>query len=268
MLLAMLGGVYAQDSLKKASSSGFTPTKGDFTGAILFGRGNYFTNSSGLTVPSVPNFNWAVLDPQLFNNTVDATSNDATNIVGAEGRYFLSDKLALKLSGGAIFRNTPGRVNTPSVIDNTTSNAAWIPAYRAIIADNRSDLNINIGAEKHFATKYNRMSPYVGVTIPLYYARRSLYDPTIDDTKLPSDPLYIVDVGVRHSEILGFGLQTVAGVDYYLAEGVYFGVELKPISYVYAYSKQRPAPGLPLEKSDNATLSFFSQTFLKIGFKF
>jgi hypothetical protein len=267
MLAGMLGGVYAQDSLKKASSSGFVPQRGDFTGAILFGRSNYFTNSGGLTVPNIPNVNWTVFDPRLFNNA-DNTTSDATNIVGGEGRYFFSEKIAIKLAGAAILRNTPSRVNTPAVINPSASNATWIPAYNAIQADNSADLNLNLGVEKHFAVKYNRMSPYVGLNVPFYYARRSLYDPTIDDTRLPSDPLYIRDVGVRHSEIVGFGLQAVGGVDYYLAEGVYFGVEIRPISYVYAYSNQRPGPGLELQKAENTTLSFFSQTFLKLGFKF
>jgi len=112
------------------------------------------------------------------------------------------------------------------------------------------------------------LSPYAGLTIPFYYGRRSMYDPTINDALDPTDPGYIVDVGVRHGEIVGFGVQAVAGVDYYLMEGFYFGFELKPISYQYARLEQFPGPGLPTLQSNNTTFSFFSQTFLKIGFRF
>jgi len=286
MLSAMLGCLYAQDSTKQAPVS-FTPKKGDFSGAILFGRGNFIT--SGLNVPVSPTltatpsssapggyiYNWNVGGTSPANNTIDVNDNNVTNIVGAEMRYFLTDQIALKLSGGGIVRNNPSYVNKPGFIVTdpvtglpVTSNAAWLPAYNAIKADNQTDVNINIGAEKHFKTKYNKLSPYAGITIPIYYGRRSQYDPTIDDTKEPTDPMYIVDVGVRRAELVGYGLQTVAGVDYYLLEGFYFGFELKPVSFVYAYTTTRPAPGLPVQKADTQTLSFFSQTFLKIGFKF
>jgi len=297
MLSAMLAGLYAQDSTPKEEPVSFIPKKGSFTGAILFGRGNFL--NSGLQVPQSPTltpttttesvlqpggsylnvsttkYNWNVGGVSPYNNTVDVNNNDVTNIVGAEMRYFISDQMALKLSGGALVRNTPSYVNKPGFIVTdpvtgavATSDATWLPAYNAIKADNQADVNINVGAEKHFATKYNKLSPYAGLTVPFYYGRRSQYDPTIDDTKLPTDPQYIVDVGVRHAELVGFGLQSVAGVDYYLMEGFYFGFEIKPISYVYAYTTSRPAPGLPVQKADTHTLSFFSQTFLKIGFKF
>lgn len=274
MLSAMLGGLYAQDAAKEAPPS-FTPEAGDFSGAVLFGRGNFL--NQGLTVPQSAgnNTNWTVFRNAPVNNTVDPNFNSVSNIVGAEMRYFLKENIALKLSGGAILRNTPSSVNQPGVItlDNSGnpiggSNAAWIPAYQSIIADNQSDISINLGGEYHFATKYNRLSPYAGVTIPFYYGRRSFYDPTINDQLDPSDPGFIVDVGVRHGEIFGFGAQAVAGVDYYLMEGFYFGFEIKPISYVYSHTSQIPAPGLEPLYAINHSWSFFAQTFLKIGFRF
>lgn len=295
LLSAMLAGVYAQDSLKKATSN-FLPKKGDFTGAILFGRGNFVT--TGLEVAPAPTitqvaaspgsppppsgsspvnylYNWNVGGTSPYNNTVGTSENAVTNIVGAEGRYFLKDDIALKLSGGAILSNTPYRKNVPGFIVTdatgqyiTTTAASWLPAYNSVISDSRTDVNINVGAEKHFKPKYERLSPYVGVTIPIYYGRRQQYDPTINDAKLPTDPLFIVDVGVRTTELVGFGLSAVAGLDYYIAEGVYLGFEIKPISYVYTYTNLRPGPGLPVQKADNTSLSFFAQTFFKVGFKF
>ena len=79
---------------------------------------------------------------------------------------------------------------------------------------------------------------------------------------------FIVDAGTRHAEIVGFGAQAVGGVDYYLLEGLYFGFEIKPISYVYSYSTKVAAPGLGGLQADNHSISFFSQTFLKVGFRF
>jgi hypothetical protein len=130
---------------------------------------------------------------------------------------------------------------------------------------------VNIGGEYHFATKYSRLFPYAGLTVPLYYAQRAIYNPTIDDgstSTAPTGSPRIVDVGVRSVAIKGFGVQAVAGVDYYLFEGMYFGIEIKPISYVYTYSNKIPGPGLESLKADTHTYSFFSQIFFKVGFRF
>ena len=264
MLLTTLTGLYAQDTKEAAPS--FTPEAGDFSGAILFGRGNFL--NSGVGTIQTANTSWTVSGQAPFNNTVDPNFNDVTNSVGAEMRYFLATNIALKLSGGAIIRNTPAMANVPGFIDSSAPNAAWIPAYQAVVADNTSDINVNLGGEYHFTTKYNRLSPYAGLTVPFYYGRRSQYDPTINDNLPPDDPNFVTDVGVRHVEQMGFGVQGVIGADYYLMEGFYFGFELKPVSYVYAKNAKYPAPGLEPLNAATSTWAFFSQTFLKIGFRF
>lgn len=276
MLFVSLGALYAQDattSTQEDKPSSFVPEAGDFSGAVLFGRGSFLSDGN-LWVPSSAGSNsstsqnpWAVQGHAPYNYTTDPNYNSVSNIVGAEMRYFATSNIAVKLSGGAIIRNTPSQPNIPGLTDGP-NNAVWIPAYQAVVADNQADINVNLGGEYHFTTKYNRLSPYAGLTVPFYYGRRSLYDPTINDDVAPTDPGYIVDVGVRHAELVGFGVQAVAGVDYYLMEGFYFGFEIKPVSYQYARLEQFPAPGLPSLQSNNTTFSFFSQTFLKIGFRF
>lgn len=267
-------GAYAQDntgSTGEASSSGnFQPSAGDLSGAILFGRGNFL--NEGLDVPIVAErwVSFPISGSAPYANTVDPNENSVTNIVGAEVRYFLASNIALKMSGGAVVRNTPARPNVPGFIESSNDPGTWIPAYAAVEADNRVDINLNVGGEYHFTTQYNRLYPYVGATIPYYYARRSMYDPTIEESSSSSGPNTptIVDVGVRSVEIIGFGLQAVGGIDYYLLDGLYFGFETKPISWVYAYSNKIPAPGLETLSADTHTWSFFSQTFIKVGFRF
>jgi hypothetical protein len=275
-------GAYAQttstSTTEAGSSSGdFQPSAGDMSGALLFGRGNFL--NGGLDVPAVAS-EWisggsssATYNPIIgsspYANTNDPNDNAVTNIVGAEFRYFLASNLALKVSGGAIIRNTPARPNMPGFIEDGSDPGAWIPAYASVEADNRVDVNINVGGEWHFTTQYNRLYPYVGATVPYYYARRSMYDPTIlDESNSGGGVPQVIDVGVRSVEIIGFGLQAVGGIDYYLMDGLYFGFETKPISYVYAYSNKIPAPGLETLSADTHTWSFFNQTFVKVGFRF
>ena len=272
MLLSILGiTVNAQE---QEASTGHTPEAGDFSAAVLFGRGNFLNWGMDFMIPVAPGSGptWTVPGTAPYNNTVDPNSNDVSNIVGMEIRYFLSTNMALKISGGGIIRNTPARANMPGFIDPEAPNATWIPAYAAVEADNSMDMNANLGFEKHFSTKYDRLFPYLGVTVPFYYSRKSMYDPTIgylmeiDEDGTINE--FVVDIGTRHVEMIGFGGQLVFGVDYYLQEGLYFGFEAKPASYVYAYNLKFPAPGLEAGEADNHTFSFFSQTFVKLGFRF
>lgn len=261
LLLGLLGSVFAQDE------TSFGPSAGDFSGAVLFGRGNFQT--SGLDVPSAPGTNsyWYVSGSAPYLNSVEANENPISNIVGVEGRYFVTNRIAVKLSGGAIIRSTPPHGNAPTYIDPYSPNATWIPSYNAVEQDQRVDFNLNVGGEYVFPSKkFERMFPYVGANIPFMYGRRTLYDPTI--TVESDGSAVITDIGLRHAEVFGFGLQAVSGVDYYIAEGLYFGVEMKPISYVYAYSIKLPAPGLDALEADTHTFAFFSQIYFKLGFRF
>jgi len=228
----------------------FAPQKGDFTAAMIFGRGAYL--NGGLVVPSSY---YSVDGTAPLDNTVESNSNSITNMVGAEGRYYIEDNFAISFSGGAILRNTPGQLAIASVPSTA------VPAYSAVVANERIDATVSIGGQWLFKTKNERLFPYVGFALPFNYARQSKFQQI--DTNLA-----IVDLGARHTEIIAFGLQAVAGVDYYIAKDVFFGFDIKPVSYSYAYSVKSPGPGLLTLESDTSTVSFFAQFSFKLGFKF
>ena len=133
----------------------FAPKKGDFTAQMLFGQGN-FANYS-LYVPSSSNSNpttgsSTVYSSPLYVNEVSANSNSITNMTGAEFRYYVSDKIALKASGALILRDTPFQVNVPGVQDPSTGN--WIiPNYGAVDATEETQAQFSIGAEFLLKTK-------------------------------------------------------------------------------------------------------------------
>lgn len=233
----------------------FAPQAGDFTAAMVFGRGAYL--NGGLVVPSSYS---SVSGDAPYANDVDANNNDITNMVGAETRYYVTNRFALTLSGGAILRNTPAKLSIPG-IPNTD-----VPAYDAVVADERIDASISVGGQWLFNTKNDRLFPYIGFALPFDYARRSLYDPTITVDNVGN--VVITDLGARHVDITAFGVQAVAGVDYYIAKDVFFGFDIKPVSYTYAYSVKVPGPGLYNLEADTNTLSFFAQFSFKVGFKF
>ena len=236
----------------------FAPQKGDFTAAMVFGQGAYL--NSNLQVP----YRWWVSGSAPYANVVEPNYNDITNMVGVEGRYYATNKFAISLSGGAILRNTPAQLNIPAV--NDINGYPIIPAYAAVVANERIDANISVGGQWLFNTKNDRLFPYIGFALPFSYARQSLYDPTINLNA--QGDVEIVDLGARHADITAFGVQAVAGADYYIAKGIFFGFDVKPVSYIYAFSIKTPGPGLLSLESDTNTLSFFAQFSFKVGFKF
>ena len=232
----------------------FAPQKGDFTAAMIFGRGAYL--NGGLVVPSS---NSGVPGDAPYANDVSANRNSITNMVGAEGRYYIKDNFAISFSGGAILRNTPEQLAIPAVTD--VNGNTIIQAYDAVVANERINATVSIGGQWLFKTKNERLFPYVGFALPFDYARQSNFQQL--DTNLD-----IVDLGARHTEIMALGIQAVAGVDYYIAKDVFFGFDIKPVSYSYAFSTKTPGPGLLSLEADTTTVSFFAQFSFKLGFKF
>jgi len=270
--LFILFGLAGVCSLR-AQDEGDAKTK-KFSGAILFGRGVYLSEP---TVPASPGVNdWTVSGEAPYAEGI-STQNELTNMIGAEFRYFLSSKVALKLNGSGIFRNTPARENvqgvtpaTSGAVDASSPSAGWIPNYAATVMNNTINLNVSVGVEYHFVST-SKLSPYLAVMVPVCYGRSSQYDPTVSVNTAKSDvsdAVTITDVGNRHIEQIGFGGQLVAGADYNLTESLFLGLEIKPVSYLYAYNIKYPAPGLESRKADTHTWGFLTQPVFKIGFRF
>ena len=228
-----------------------------FSGAILFGNGIYLAEPA---VPSSPtDTDWTIAGEAPYASGI-SSDNQLTNMIGAEFRYFVTDKIALRFNGSGIIRKTPAFDYVEGVIDATKPNAGWVPNYAATVMNNTLNINVSVGGEYHFAT-IAKLSPFVGVTVPFCYGRNSQYDPTVIGDK-------ITDVGSRHIETIGIGSQLIAGADYNLTESVFVGLEIKPVSYLYAYNTKYPGPGLETRSAANHTLGFFTQPVFKLGVRF
>jgi len=246
-LILIAGSVRAQDDLSlelNEGFEGFIPEAGDISVALILGRANFF---SGVTVPPSPGVNasWTVSTGATAVYPINEFSNETSNMVGVEIRYYLLDRIALKLSGGAIMEDTPPVVNIPSYNDPDAPNSTWIPQYNSVQGNNNVNLNVNIGAERRKETKFERLQLYYGLTVPLYFSRYSYYDPAIYffadinyattsySSSVDGDFIYTQDIGWRHGTLSGFGAQVVTGADYYLLDGFFIGFEIKPISWIY-----------------------------------
>lgn len=253
LLLASIS-IQAQDSIEIAviKEKSYKPTKKNFTVGINFGRGSFLSSGLGIN-------NGSAISGEPSFSAVDVNNNSATNMIGAEVRYFLSKKWALTLGGGIVFSNTPSSLNIPAVMDN--SGNTLVPGYDAVVADTRLDINYSLGALYFFDyKKNNRLMPYVGFLIPVNHSNRSTYDPTINSDNSTS-------LGTSTVEIGAIGLQAVAGVDYFVTDNIYMGLSIKPVSFMYIKNSRYPAPGLFSRKINNTSISSFVQPMLRLGFK-
>ena len=255
LLVFLSLAVTAQD--KDASNSdnkNYRPLKRDFTVGIQLGRGNFL--SSGLNVFSG---NSVAGTPTL--TSVNTQDNSATNMVGVDVRYFVTNKWAVTFSGALSYSDTPANLAIPAVLD-PTNGSVIIPGYNAVVSDDRMDYSYSLGALYFFNYKKNpKLLPFLGFTIPFSHARRTSYDPTIGANGTP------VNLGASHVEVSGFGIQAVAGLDYYISENFFLGASIKPVSMTSINNTRYPGPGLFSRKINNYNVSSFVQPMLTLGFK-
>ena len=254
IILLLSISINAQTTSEVADAdTSYKPKKKDFTVGINFGRSTFVT--SGLSTLYNGNVNG-----DASTSTINLNGNDATNMIGAQGRFFISDNWALSLSGGFAFSSTPGSVSIPVVIDN--NGRTVLPGYMAVIEDERIDLSYAIGVQYFFNVESKRFAPYLGFSIPATYTTRS----TINNQQAADGTF--TSLGASHVAVNSLGVQAVAGADYYLTESVYFGLSIRPLSYVSITNTKNPAPGLLARKVRNYSFSSMVQPLLSIGFKF
>ena len=123
---------------------------------------------------------------------------------GVKGRYFLSDKFAVKLNLGFTTDsdNKKTYVTNPDNSVTTTENKSSSTIFRMMP-----------GVEYHFG-KFSRISPYVGAGIGFKAGSSTEIKPNTDGTTTTTSPIF------------GFGLQISTGVDIYLCQGLYTGIDL------------------------------------------
>ncbi len=231
------------------------PKKGSFTVGLLLGRGHFINTNLAVGKP--------VSGAAPYVRSVDANENNFANMIGVEGKYFITNKMAVTLRGGAILRHTPERLNIPGV-KNAASGEMVVPAYNAVVGQDRTEIHVAPGLQWYLNLKSARLQPYVGFALPMDYARETLYDPTvIVENGVVTQHSY----GASNADLFGFGAQGVAGLDYFLTKELFIGFEVNPVSVQYVFMGKEPQPGTILRESENLTYSFFGQFAFKLGFK-
>ncbi len=180
--------------------------------------------------------------------------NNAINQI--KFRYFLSNQYALRLAINTDFKKNS---NDEEMVYGTSP-------YNSEMTQKSGLIGINVGFEKHF-TGTNRLSPYIGAEV--FYADKSAsqkdkasvnsqniereikgawfgYHQIIDPW---GDPVLVNNYSERGFS--QFGLNLLAGFDFYIAKNFYFGYEM---AFGYSSLKHKDIEVTITPENDNDNL--------------
>ncbi len=149
-------------------------------------------------------------------------------------RYFLEDNIAVRLTLG--INNT---TNTDNFFENEDNNTGATGTYQT----KNNGLTFGVGGEYHFEGT-NRLSPYAGADIMFGSGKASTDGQNSDGVSFVGDYSEMSEYKTSM-----FGVNLVAGTDFYFAQNFYFGLEL---GLGWASNK---------EKEGETTVTFGGNTF-------
>lgn len=239
------------------------PKKGTVNISLLMGKTQSF--GGWLTLPDANSTSYSIQTPGMNSSISD---NPAINMIGIEGKWFFSNKWALRVSGMGNISAAKGYEGSPGV-PATSDGTVLLPFYGGVPSLTNHEVIANLGVDRYFATPNNHLFWYLAPVINFHYNRLTGKNST-DYSAMAKAPYFnVVDPGtVRYGEGVGLGLSGIAGVEYYATGGFVFGFEVRGVNYTYLLNSQRPMDGLNTLKSDCHNFSILSQPTLKIGFKF
>lgn len=236
MLLSFAFSAFAQNS------SGTAPQKGDWMVSFNFGVGSYI----GTDAPA-PN------NPAYTLSAPTSAWFDKNPILDLEGRWMVSDKWALKLTGGFNFSHNPAY----NEVTGTTGTGADIPTYNAVPARDNIQFSVTVGADHYFNSKWDQLHLRIGGEVGYAYGRVSANAEDSEDY-----------MGASVGEAYGLKVAPVVGADYFMNEALFLGFDVRPVAYQYSTYGIRPQAGLGLLSSDSHSFSILAQPMIKLGVKF
>lgn len=163
---------------------------------------------AGVTLAQKPDASVpSTLEGQLGWNT----STLSFNAPSLRYRYFLQDNIAVRVTLGMSNTHT-----TDNYFENESTNDGNTGTYET----KNNGINAAIGAEYHFGGT-DRLSPYAGVDIKFGSGK------VTTDGQNSDGNTYVASYSETSEAKTGtFGVNLVAGADYYFAENFYLGLEL------------------------------------------
>ena len=282
--LLLLATLSAPLLAQTASSNGegviFAPQKGQWQVSMFLGGGNKFynenttyllprfTNTSGeVGLPNGGSLESGDLSTYLQIDGLNG--NNLTNIIGFEGKYFLSDCWDINLQFSMDINLTPkkdyieGEATVPDMI---------IPAQKYINAQATNNWYVGVGSNRYFKVSNPRIHPYLGAALGFQMARIETTEPYTGETTTDPDsgeevPVQLYGSGSRAGQMFGIKAAAVAGIEYSLAPGLVLGFQMQPVAYRYDVIQICPK-GFDKYNASHHNIKLFDMAVLKLGIRF
>lgn len=273
----------------------FAPQKGQWQVSMFFGGGNKFYNEKQMyaLLPNFTNTGGSVGlqngststsgDLNAYLNIDGLNGNNLTNILGFEGKYFLSDCWDINLQFSMDINLTPKK---DYVEGDYTVEDMIIPAQKYINAQMTNNWYVGIGSNHYFKTSNPRIHPYLGASVGFQMARIETSEPYTGDTYFDDDlitdeegniiedaedigglPTQVYVSGSRAGQMFGIKAASVAGIEYSVAPGLVLGFQFQPVAYRYDVIQICPK-GFDKYNASHHNIKLFDMAVLKLGIRF
>ena len=259
----------------------FAPKKGQWQVSVLLGGGNNFYNEkTSYLLPAFTNTGGSVGLPDKgeasqgdlnrYLNIDGLNNNSLTNILGIEGKYFLSDCWDINFQFSMNINLTPKKdyvegnyTEVPDMI---------IPAQDYISARMTNNWYVGVGTNRYFKVSNPRIHPYLGGSLGFQMARVETTKPYTGDMVVDPDtevevPEQLYGSGSNAGQMFGIKAAGVAGIEYSLAPGLVLGFQFQPLAYRYDVIQLCPK-GFDKYNASHHNIKIFDMPVLKLGIRF
>lgn len=295
-----------------SGDASFAPKKGQWQVSAVIGNNQMFNQDMTYLLPNYwnPNNNNypqvglegygnQSTDPGVYLNLGNLNSNSLVNLIGIQGKYFLTDRWDVNLMFSMNINATPKK---DYIEGDYTVEEMPIMASRYMEGRISNAWNVAIGSNYYFNTKNERINLYVGGLLGWQMGRIETVTPytgeyyddsndyqnsdgtnigtgdTDSNEDLPmgegdvnmnegKDPVQLYTPNSRAGQIFGLKVAGVAGIEYSLSPGLILGFEVQPVAYRYDHIQICPK-GQAAYKVGHHNINFFATPNLKIGFRF
>lgn len=279
MLTILSAPLLAQTVGSESDGVLFAPKKGQWQVSVLLGGGNNFYNeNTSYLLPQnthtggevgLPGGGANSGDLNRYLNIDGLNNNSLTNILGVEGKYFISDCWDINFQFAMNINLTPkkdyveGDGSVPDMV---------IPAQKYINAQATNNWYVSVGSNRYFKVNNPRIHPYLGSSLGFQMARIETTEPYTGETTTDPDsgeevPVQLYGSGSRAGQMFGIKAAGVAGIEYSLAPGLVLGFQFQPLAYRYDVIQLCPK-GFDKYNASHHNIKIFDMPVLKLGIRF
>ena len=280
MLTILSAPLLAQTVGSESDGVLFAPKKGQWQVSVLLGGGNNFYNeNTSYLLPQNTHTGGEVGlhngggansgDLNRYLNIDGLNNNSLTNILGVEGKYFISDCWDINFQFAMNINLTPkkdyveGDGSVPDMV---------IPAQKYINAQATNNWYVSVGSNRYFKVNNPRIHPYLGSSLGFQMARIETTEPYTGETTTDPDsgeevPVQLYGSGSRAGQMFGIKAAGVAGIEYSLAPGLVLGFQFQPLAYRYDVIQLCPK-GFDKYNASHHNIKIFDMPVLKLGIRF